>query len=196
MNTWLGRFVRGRRPDHNPLRRASDLVETALIAVLVIAFAVGVPFAARESAAWGHARAHRAQLEQQASWQQVTALLLETAPGTMGGGWGGPIDPETRARWTAPDGRVVTGEVPAAPGAAAGTAVRIWVTRDGKLTDTPLQDRQVAGESVLAGALGVVALGLLLTVTGALVRYVLYKRRMAAWDADWRVTGPRWTART
>jgi hypothetical protein len=195
MNTWLGRFVRGRRPDRNPLRRASDLVETAVLAILVIAFAVGAPFAARGSAAWAHARAHQAQLEQEASWQQVTARLLATAPGSMEGGWGGPIDPETQARWTAPDGRVMTGEVPVVPGAAAGTTVRIWVTRDGQPTSQPLQDSQVAGQATLAGMLGVVALGFLLTITGALVRHVLNNRRMAAWAADWRATGPRWTAR-
>jgi hypothetical protein len=196
MNTWLGRFVRGYRPDRNPLRRASDLVESAVLAVLIIAFAVGAPFVARESAAWAHARAHGAQLEQQMSWQQVTALLLKTAPGSMGGGWGGPVGPETQARWTAPDGRVMTGEVPAAPGAAAGTTVRIWVTRDGQLTSRPLRDSQVAGQASLAGILSVVALGLLLTITGALVRCVLNTCRMAAWAADWRATGPRWTART
>jgi hypothetical protein len=32
-------------------------------------------------------------------------------------------------------------------------------------------------------------------VIGALGRRALDKRRMAAWDADWRATGPRWTAR-
>jgi hypothetical protein len=32
-------------------------------------------------------------------------------------------------------------------------------------------------------------------VIGVLGRRALDKRRMAAWDADWRATGPRWTAR-
>jgi hypothetical protein len=194
MNAWLSRFVRGHRPDRNPLRRASDLAETAMLVGLVIAFAVAAPFTARESSAWAHAREHRAQLEQEASRQQVTALLLKAAPG--GGGWGGPLDPRAPARWTAPDGRVVTGEVPVTWGAMAGATVRVWVTRDGQFTGQPLTDSQVAGDAVLAGILGVIALGLLLTVTGALVRHVLNKRRLAAWDADWRATGPRWTART
>jgi len=194
MNAWLSRFVRGYRPDRNPLRRASDLAETAMLVGLVIAFAVAAPFTARESSAWAYAREHRAQLEQEASRQQVTALVLNTAPG--GGGWSGPLDPQVTARWTAPDGRVVTGEVPVTLGTAAGTTVRVWVTRDGQLASEALTDSQVAGEAALAGILGVMALGLLLTVAGALVRHVLDKRRMAAWDADWRATGPRWTART
>jgi hypothetical protein len=161
---------------------------------LVIAFAVAAPFTARASSAWAHAREYRAQLAQESSRQQVTALLLKAAPG--GGGWGGPLDPLAPARWTAPDGRVVTGEVPVAWGAVAGATVRVWVTRDGQFTGQPLTDSQVAGEAAFAGILGVIALGLLLTVTGALACHVLNKRRMAAWDADWRATGPRWTART
>jgi hypothetical protein len=194
MNAWLSRFVRGHRPDRNPLRRASDLAETAMLVGLVIAFAVAAPFTARESSAWAHAREHRAQLVQEASRQPVTAMVLEAAPG--GGGWSGPLEPQAPARWTAPDGRVVTGEVPVTLGTMAGTTVRVWVTRDGQLACQPLTDSQVADEATLAGILGVIALGLLLALTGALVRHVLDKRRMAAWDADWRATGPRWTART
>ena len=36
--TRLGRFARGVRPDRNPLRRSSDRLETAVLALLVIAF--------------------------------------------------------------------------------------------------------------------------------------------------------------
>lgn len=28
----------------------------------------------------------------------------------------------------------------------------------------------------------------------ALAHWVLDRRRLAAWDAEWRVTGPRWTS--
>jgi hypothetical protein len=193
--TWLGRFVRGRRPDRNPLRRASDLIETAMLAVLVVVFAAAAPFAAHESGAWMHARAHRVQLAQEASWHQVTALLLKSAPESQIGGEVAAPDPQALARWTAPDGRAVTGEVPVPPGTAAGTTVRVWVARDGQLTDPPLQDSQVASQADLAGTFSVVALATLLAVTGLLGRRALDKRRMAAWDADWRAAGPRWTAR-
>ncbi len=189
----LGRFIRGRRPDHNPLRRVSDRVETAALAALVIAFLAAGPFVALACGSAAHAIAHRTQVAEQSSWYQVTAVLLATAPQASAGAM--LTLPEVRARWTAPDGKVVAGEVPVPPGTAAGTTVRVWTTRDGQLTDPPLQDSQVAGQMFLAEIFGVVTFATLLIITSMLVRRTLNKRRMADWDADWLATGPRWTHR-
>jgi hypothetical protein len=52
------------------------------------------------------------------------------------------------------------------------------------------------GEPIVGGSFGVIALAALLAVIGMRARRVLDKRRMAAWEAEWRVTGPRWTTRT
>ena len=71
----------------------------------------------------------------------------------------------------------------------------LWVTSNGQLTDSPLKDSQVAGDAVLAGTVSVIALAVLLAITGMLARRALDKRRMAAWDAEWRANGPRWTTR-
>lgn len=192
--TRLSRFVRGRRPDRNPLRRASDRVETALLAVLVIAFAAAAPFAAQATGAWAHAMTHRVQVAEQASWQQARAVLLNAAPaGPENAGF--LPQAQAQARWTAPDGKTVTGQVSVQPGTPAGTAVRVWTTRDGQLTNPPLQDSQVAEQADLAEVAAVAALAILLTITGLLTCRALGKRRMAAWDADWRTTEPRWTTR-
>lgn len=191
----LSRFVRGRRPDHNPLRRVSDRVETAVLAVLVAAFAAAAPFAAQASAAWALTRAQHAQLTQEASRQRVPAVLLQTATTVSGGGGYAALQSQAQARWTAPDGKVVTGEIPVQPDTKAGASVQVWTTRDGQLTEPPMQDSQVTGTAGFAGALGVIALGVLLAVIGMLARRALDKRRMAAWDAEWRATGPRWTTR-
>jgi hypothetical protein len=193
--TRLGRFVRGRRPDRNPLRRASDRVETAVLAMLVIAFLAAAPFAAQAAGAWAHARAHKAQLTEQASWHQVPARVLKVTTGVQGGGGYAWLGSQAEARWTAPDGKVITGEIPVAPGTATGTTVRLWTTKEGKITDPPLQDSQVADDALLAGTISVIALATLLAITCMLARHVLDRRRMAAWDAEWRATGPRWTTR-
>jgi len=191
----LGRFARGRRPDRNPLRRASDRVETAVLAVLVIAFLAAAPFAARGVGAWAQSRAHDAQRTEQASWRQVPALVLKVTTGVQAyGGYAG-LESQALARWTAPDGKVITDEIPVAFGAAAGTTVRLWATSDGQLTDPPLQDSQVADDGLLAGTVTVMTLATLLAITGVLARRALDKRRMAAWDAEWRATGPSWTTR-
>lgn len=194
--TRLGRLVRGRRPDRNPLRRRSDRVETAVLAVLVIAFLAAAPFAAQGVGTWAQARAHHAQRTEQASWRQVPALVLKVTTGVQGyGGYAG-LESQAQARWTAPDGKVITGGIPVAFGTAAGTTVRLWTTSDGQPTEPPLQDSQVADDGFLAGTVTVMALATLLAITGMLARRALDKRRMAAWDAEWRATGPRWTTRT
>jgi hypothetical protein len=41
----------------------------------------------------------------------------------------------------------------------------------------------------------VVALGYLLPCAGLLACGLLGRRRLAAWDADWRATEPQWTRR-
>jgi hypothetical protein len=187
--TWLGRFVRGRRPDRNPLRRASDRVETAVLAVLVIAFVTATPFAALASGSWALARAHQAQLTERASSYEVPAVVLKLdAPSA-----GAYADPGVQARWTAHDGKAITGEIPAPLGTAVGSTQWLWTTADGQLTNPPLEDSQVTGQAYVAEWFTVVTLAVLLTIAGLVTRWTLDKRRMAAWDAEWRSTGPHWT---
>jgi hypothetical protein len=191
--TRLGRFARGRLPDRNPLRRASDRVETAVLALLVVAFLAGAPFAVLAAGSWAHAVAHRTQLAEQASWTQVTAVTVTAAP-VLGRDDDQP-DTAVRARWTVPDGAVATGEVTVPAGSEAGFKVRVWTSRDGQLTGPPLQDDQVSAITVLGEIGGGVAAAFALTFVGALARRALDTRRLAAWDAEWRSTGPRWTTR-
>ena len=185
----LGRFMRGRRPDRNLLRRGSDRVETAVLALLVVVFLATAPIAALASGSWALARAHQAQLAERASSYQVPARVLKLELPSSGAYW----NPTAQARWTAHDGRVVTGDIPVSLYTAVGATQWIWTTADGQLTEPPLQDSQVTGQAQLAGGFSVVALAVLLTITGLVTRWTLDKRRMAAWDAEWRTTGPRWT---
>jgi hypothetical protein len=187
--TRLGRFVRGRRPDRNPLRRGSDRVETAVLALLVIVFLVAAPFATLASGSWALARAHQAQLAERASSYQVPAVVLKLDE-PSGGAF---LDAQARARWTAHDGKVITGDIAVPLGTAAGATHWLWTTADGQLTNPPLEDSQVTGQAYVAEGFTVVILAILLTSTGLMTRWTLDKRRMAAWDAEWRATGPRWT---
>ena len=190
----LGRFVRGRRLDRNPLRRASDRAETVVLAALVAGFLAGAPFAAQASGAWVHATAQREQAAQESSRHQVPAVLLTGASPTVRDSLAAPAF-EAKARWTAPDGAKITSEIPAPSGTRAGATVRVWVTRDGALSDPPLLDSQVLGDVTFAEAGAVAVLALTAGATGALARRSLDKRRMAGWDAEWRAAGPRWTTR-
>lgn len=192
-DTRLGRFVRGRRLDRNPLRRATDRVETAVLALLVAAFLIGAPFAALAAGAWVHGMARQTQLAQEASRRQVTAVALAVAQSPAG--TGGELILQARARWLAPDGREVTGEVPVPPGTVAGGKVQVWTDQAGGIAGAPLTDSQVAEQTTIAEGTAVVAAAAVLALAGALTRWTINKRRMANWDADWQVTGPRWTTR-
>ncbi len=187
----LSRLVRGRWPDRNPLRRGSDRAETAMVAVLLAAFLVGAPLAAHYAGSWTYAASAREAHAQQAALHHVPATLLQAATPwsvTAGGS-------EAEARWRAPDGQVRTGQLIVPSGAAAGSTVMVWINQAGQLADSPLEYSQAAGRAELSRALAVVALAVTLILVGWLGRWALDRHRLAAWDADWLATGPRWSQR-
>jgi hypothetical protein len=53
----------------------------------------------------------------------------------------------------------------------------------------------VNDQAVLAAVAASVALGYLLPCVGLLACGMLARARLAAWDAYWRATEPRWTRR-
>ena len=191
--TTAGRFVRGMRFDRNPLRRASDRAETVVLILLAVLFLVGAPLAALAAGAGMHSVAQRAEIAQHAAKSQVTARIV-TVTGTPASG--GNLTTEVAAQWTAPNGKVVNEDMAVAIGYQPGDTVRVWTTRDGQLTTPPMAESQVASLTDLAEFAGVAVLALIVTVAGVFARWWLNRRRMAAWDADWRATGPRWTTRT
>jgi hypothetical protein len=69
----------------------------------------------------------------------------------------------------------------------------MWVDAAGGLTGPPLQLLQVRDLAALAAIVAPVVLGLVLLWAGELAHYLLGRRRLAAWEADWRATGPQWT---
>jgi hypothetical protein len=190
-STWLGRLMRGRRPDRNPLRRGSDRAETAVLGVLLAAFLASAPFAAHAAGSWTYATSAREAQAQQAAVHQIPATLLQAATpwGLSEGG------AEAQARWKAPDGPARTGEVFVSSVAPAGTTVMVWVNQSGQLTDSPLQHSQARGRAVIAQVLAVTALAVMLIIVGWAARWGLDRRRLAAWDAEWLVTERRWSSR-
>jgi hypothetical protein len=191
--TVAGRFIRGRRLDRNPLRRTSDRAETIVFAAIVLAFLVAVPLAALALGGWAHAAAQRAEAGQIASRHLVTAVVLavpaKPAPGSAS------LITFTQARWTAPDGTVVTGQLPVPAGTRPGAAIRVWTTTNGQLSEQPMGPGQVATLAGLGAIGGATGVAVLLCWASAVARWLLDKRRMAAWEADWRSTAPRWTTR-
>ena len=96
------------------------------------------------------------------------------------------------ARWTA-GGREHTGRVPASAGSRPGQAVRIWVDGAGRPVNAPGARADVPLRVGLAVAGTELGLALALALAGWAGRSVLDRRRLAAWDRDWRATAPLWT---
>jgi hypothetical protein len=193
--TWLGRLLRGWRPDRNPLRRRLDRFETAVLAILLAALLAGAPFVAHAAGNWTYATSVREQQAQGAALRQVPATLLQAAPSWSGYASMAGAAPEVKVRWQAPGGQAHTGMIYVLGSAPAGTTVMVWIDRAGQLTNPPLQSSQVAALADLDATLAVAVLAVALIAIGLLTHWVLNRRRLAAWDADWLATGPRWSQR-
>jgi hypothetical protein len=190
----LARLARWLGFDRNPLRRGTDRVEGALRLVMIIVVVAVVPATAVAAGRWAdHYFLHQAQARQAAD-HQVTAVLLRDAPAI------GTPDPYTSvptawvpARWQPPGQPTRTGEVLAATGARKGSTARTWIDQSGAVTDTPLDHRVIAGGVWTAVMTILLVSGLLLLGTAGLARRMLDRRRLRAWEAEWRTSGPLWS---
>lgn len=190
-NTRLARLIRGLRLDRNPLRRGSDRAGTVIGAALLAAVAAATPFAAHAAAGWMHASSLRDLQAQRTSFRHVRAVLLDK-PVTVQA-WDTAFA-QADCRWTAPDGHVVTELVVVPAGATAGSTVLVWTNHSGQLV-TPLQPAQIQSRDRMAAGAAVTVVLVTAGLAGLAVRRGLNRRRMAAWEADWLATGPRWTSR-
>lgn len=184
----FSRWLRGLWPDRNPLRRTSDRMEAAVVGWLAAALLVGAPLAALSAGRLSYDAGVSAQHAQQA-WRQIPAVLLIDAPDAAPDGPARAAG--SLAYWTAPNGAQRVGRVPAPPDARAGTVLRVWIDASGRLAGSPVPRRQVELQAALAGLLAAAGLVLVLLGTAALARFVIARRRLAAWAAEWQATAPR-----
>ncbi|HEX8884214.1 MAG TPA: hypothetical protein VF797_06970 [Noviherbaspirillum sp.] len=188
----LVRLARGLWPDRNPLRRGTDRAQTAVVAGLLAAFLVGSPVAAITADHWASAAGLRAE---QTARYKVHATLAHNAPGPFYSPYGVVVLPAL-ARWKAPDGSSHLGLVDADSAARAGTAVTIWTSESGRPVGPPPSPGQATTRAALTAVAAFIGVGLVLLVTGVVATAAMNRRRIAAWEAAWRETGPRWTSRT
>jgi hypothetical protein len=193
--SWLCRLVPGRRLDRNPLRRAYDRAETVALGVLIAGFLVAAPFAAHAAGNWAYAASAREAQAQRAGLSEVPATLLRVPSQADSYPGAAAVPPSADARWRALDGQVRTGELFVPSGATAGSTVPVWVNKAGRLADPPLSRSQLATRARLAAELAAGSLVIALAVAPWLTRRAFDRRRMAAWDADWLATAPRWSPR-
>jgi hypothetical protein len=182
----LARLLLGR----NELRRRSDRIEGVLLLTLVAAFGVAV---AAASILGTHI--YRWQRAGAARLYPAVAVLARTGPVDNLGG-----NEEAWARWRAPDGRRLSGTLTMvnAPGiwdATAGSPVRVWMTRTGEPAAPPPGGALLIFNAVLVAVWAACGAGMALAFCYWMSRRVLDRRRLAAWEAAWALTGPRWSSR-
>ena len=68
-----------------------------------------------------------------------------------------------------------------------------WVDGSGAVTDPPADPRDAAADVCIAVVLTCLASCLMRLGGQKLARRALDRRRLSAWDAEWRTVGPLWS---
>ncbi|MEU5666996.1 Rv1733c family protein [Streptomyces longwoodensis] len=190
-----GGTVLFRRLRRNPLRRRTDLFRAWLGLGLVLAALAATPAALFWAGDTAHRHYARTAQQQAATRHPTPAVLLEDArrhpePGSA---------EERRTRYpvevgfTDAGGVARTATTDVRPGLPRGSTVPVWAGPDGELTGPPLDAGQVRSRAMGWAVLGALAVqGAAAAAYGVAAR-VLERRDLAAWDAAWRETAPRWT---
>ena len=150
----------------NPLRRRIDRAETAARLTAGVLLLIAVPAAGITAGQIAENR-DLAGAQTAAAHSVQAGLLLAPAPAA------GTPDPYAKL-------------------APKGGLVQAWVDA-GYPVPAPADRSQVIRDVFVAVALAMLAVAVTLLTAMALIKRVLQRRRMNAWDAEWRAVAPRWT---
>lgn len=180
---WLAR--------RNALRRPVDRIEGAVLVALSAAFLVAVAVAAILGT-----HTYQSQRAASAGLRPAVAVLIQAGP------FYGSLAHLGRAeaRWRDREGgeqsgMLTTVTTPAIIGAAAGARIPVWLDRSGQPAAPPGGQVAMIVNALAVGAAAAGGAGVALLISYALCRLALDRRRLAAWESAWSLTGPRWTTR-
>jgi hypothetical protein len=194
-STLLSRCARWVGIGRNPLRRRTDRVEAWVTMVLTVTTVACGPLLVWRCGENAYDRAAAT-----AEWQRhrvfpVHAVLLEDTDNFVQAyGDDGQTPPWTvRAEWTAPNGTSREGPVTPSTWAEAGATILIWTDVYGNPTEH--SDTDPLGSAIGVGLM--IALLMVSVHAGILVgvRRTLNRRRMEAWQREWRNVEPQWSRR-
>ena len=182
----LVRWLAGR----NALRRPVNRVEGAVLVVLSAALFVAVPVAAVLGM-----HAYQSERAASASLHPAMAVLIQAGPFYGSLARIGRVE----ARWRDQEGGERSGVLTtvSAPivGAAAGARIPVWLDRSGQPVAPPVSRVAMVFNALAKGAAVAGGAGAALLICYVSCRLVLDRRRLAAWESAWSLTGPRWTTR-
>ena len=183
----LVRWLAGR----NALRRPVDRIEGAVLVALSAVFLVAVAVASILGA-----HTYQSQRAASVGLRPAVAVLIQAGPfygslAQLG---------QAEARWRDPGGGEQSGVLttvttPGIIGAAAGARIPVWLDRSGQPVAPPGGGAAMIVNALAAGAAVAGGAGIALLISYALCRLALDRRRLAAWESAWSLTGPRWTTR-
>lgn len=180
-------------PDRNPLRRAADRAERALLVVLFALSAAGIPAAALAVGHWaGRGAAHAARAAA-AAQRPVTAHLLHAAPAAVGPANTSSYLVQEQAWWADPAGVRHVATVLVGAGTRAGAVLHEWTDGAGGLTSARIDPGQLSSGAVLAAVGTAMLLIAVLVVAVLVIRCQVDRRRLAGWEDGWTSVGPEWT---
>lgn len=179
----LLRWLAGR----NALRRPVDRIEGAVLVVLSVGLLAAVAVAAVVGT-----YTYQSQRAASASMRPAVAVLLQAGPH-----YGGPARiGQAEARWRDRGGANRSGvltavSTPGIMGAAAGARIAVWLDRSGQPAAPPAGHVAMIVNALALGAAVAGGAAVTLLICYALCRLVLDRRRLAAWESAWSLTGPR-----
>jgi hypothetical protein len=180
--------------DGNPLRRTADRVQIWATLVLLALLVVAGPVLAWRTGRHVYRQGTVAERVESAQRTATPAVLLQDAP-YPASNYAMVVAPmvTAEARWTARDGSVHSGQIPVPAGTPAGTTVTVWTDPAGDPVGRPPRHDDTTARAILAGLAAGLGAVLLLDTARRVLRWVLDRRRLAAWQAAWAVVGPQWT---
>lgn len=175
----------------NPLRRRVDRVESGVIigvlvgALLAIPVAAGLGTSVRE-------QADRTAAERRAQLRLVDARTVENTadivPSTPG-----QVTSQVRVVWYDAAGLPREGRAEVLIGTRAGTALTVWLDRNGTVARAPRESADSVALGVAAGFALLMVAWPLLWGGYRLARLSLDRRRAQEWEREWKLVSPRWT---
>ncbi|NEK56263.1 hypothetical protein GCU56_00040 [Geodermatophilus sabuli] len=182
------RFTLGR----GPLRRGSDRVQVASRVLLLLVVLLSVPVALTVGTV---VRGDLLATAEREAGERSPTQAVATEDASASYGTGAAARAVVAARWTAPDGTEVEGDVRGPAGTRPGDVVEIWVTADGRSVDPPMSGRQATLSAVVLATVG--WFGALAAAGGghAAVCWLLDRHRDREWTRGWAAVEPTWTRR-
>jgi hypothetical protein len=158
---------------------------------LTIAFLVAMAVAC---VIGGHT--YQSQRAASAGLRPALAILIQAGPPYGDLGRFG----QAKARWRDPQGGeqvgvLTTVTTPDITGTAADTRIPIWLNRSDQPVAPPAGLVAMIVNALAVGAATAVGAAIALLIVYTLCRLALDRRRLAAWESAWSLTGPRWTSR-